>query len=245
MKATDPLEKWQEGTHWQRKLSNKYNSREFAKKFGCRVAELYWHGRDYSSIPFDQLPAAYVIRPTIGYSSGLVFLMKDSVNLMDKRPYTPAELTSIMAAALEKNPYLEFLIEEFVKTEAGETKIPDDYKFYIFNGEIAAIQVINRLSPSKGLTTCYDAYWNQISNVNTYYPQGPTQQPPACLPELIQQAKTLSKAYGIFARIDFYATDKGSVFGEFTPTPFRGLGFTPKADKFLVKYWDTYCLNSI
>lgn len=243
--AADSMEQWQQGVNWQRKLSNKFNAREFAQKFGCRVAELYWHGRDYEAIPFATLPAAYVIRPTIGFSSNLVFLMKDSVNLMDKQPYTPSQIKEVLAAALAQSSHLEFLVEEFVRTEQGETRIPDDYKFYIFDGEIAAIQVINRLSPSEGLTTCYDANWKQIDNVNLYYPVGPYQEPPACLLEMIQQAKQLSKAYGIFARIDFYATDKGAVFGEFTPTPFKGKSFAPSADKMFMQYWDKYCNGKI
>lgn len=243
--AADPIEQWQQGVNWQRKLSNKFNSREFARKFNCRVAELYWHGREYQAIPFATLPAAYVIRPTIGFSSGLVFLMQDSVNLMDKRTYTPAEITEVLAAALAQNPYLEFLVEEFVKTEKGETKIPDDYKFYMFDGEIAAIQVINRLGISGGYTNFYDQDWQLIDNLSTNYSRGTYQAPPDCLPEMIEQAKLLSKAYGIFARIDFYATDKGAVFGEFTPTPALGKGFTPAANKMLATYWDKYCNGKI
>src|SRR5688572_18144727 len=30
---------------WQRTLTYKLNSREFAQKYGCRVPELYWSGR--------------------------------------------------------------------------------------------------------------------------------------------------------------------------------------------------------
>jgi hypothetical protein len=40
-----------------------------------------------------------------------------------------------MGKALQNNPQLEFLIEEFMRTEAGEYRIPDDYKFYMFNGK--------------------------------------------------------------------------------------------------------------
>jgi hypothetical protein len=36
MHAHDPIEKWKDVTNWQRKLSNKYNSREFAVKHGCK-----------------------------------------------------------------------------------------------------------------------------------------------------------------------------------------------------------------
>ncbi|GAA4430049.1 hypothetical protein GCM10023188_16170 [Pontibacter saemangeumensis] len=243
--AGDPLEKWRDVEHWQRKLSNKRNSREFARMHGCRVPELYWGGREPEALDFSALPDRYVIRPTIGHSSGLVFLMDRGVNLMDKKAYSPGTVRGILKEALRQNADLEFLVEEFLRDERGEYRIPDDYKFYTFNGEVASIQVINRLGPAKGFDSCYDEHWNQIPNISTYYPQAETQPPPACLHELLQQAKLLSRSYGIFVRSDFYSTDKGPVFGEFTPTPGLGRTFTPAAEKLFVDYWEKYCPGMI
>lgn len=103
-------------------------------------------------------------------------------------------------------------------------------KFYMFNGPIAGIQVINRLSASKGLNSWYDENWNQMISITSNYKQGKVQPAPKCLSQMIEYAKKLSKVYKIFARIDFYATDKGAVFGEFTPTPAMRNGFTPEGD---------------
>ena len=241
MAASDPLEKWQDVKDWQRRLSNKHNSREFAKLHGCRVPELYWRGREPEEIDFGALPEAFVIRPTIGHSSGLVFLMDGPLNLMDKKPYTSESVCGILQMALKQNSYLEFLVEEFLRDEQGKHRIPDDYKFYMFNGEVASIQVINRLGPSAGFDSCYDEDWNQIPNISTYYPQADYQQPPQCLPELLNQARLLSKSYKIFVRVDFYSTANGPVFGEFTPTPGLGRTFTPEAEKMFIAYWDKYC----
>jgi hypothetical protein len=245
MHAHDPLEKWQDVENWQRKLSNKYNSREFAKKFGCRVAELYWKGQDLDTIPFDQLPSHFVIRPTIGHGSALVFLMADGVNLMDKQSYSPLQIKATLAKVIENNGQAEFLIEEFIKTEAGEHQILNDFKFYMFNGEVASVQVINRLGSSKGFTNFYDEHWNQMNTLTTFYPKGKYQQPPICFPEMLEYARILSKAYGIFVRIDFYASNQGAVFGEFTPTPNFGNYFTPAGDKMLVEYWNRFCPGMI
>jgi len=241
MNANDSIEKWQDVKNWQRKLSNKYNSREFAAKYNCKVAELYWKGRDNNNIHFTNIPMQYVIRPTIGHSSGLVFLIDNSLNLMDGKTYQPQEIKEILGKALQENSHLEFLIEEFVRNEKGEYKIPDDYKFYMFNGQISSIQVINRFGRSKGLNTWYDENWNEMISITSNYERGQVQQAPLCLPEMIAYAKKLSVEYKIFARIDFYATDKGAVFGEFTPTPALGKGFTPEGNKLLSKYWDKYC----
>ena len=241
----DPLERWKDVKNWQRRLSNKYNSREFAVKHDCKVARLYWKGRDYDNIDFGNIPENFVIRPTRGHSMQHVFLMSNSVNLMDGKIYSKKEIKEILINALKEDGDLEFLIEEFVKTEAGEYKIPDDYKFYMFNGEVACIQVINRCSNTKACTSWYDENWNFIGNLTVNYPDGKKQTAPACLDEMKAAAKRLSMSYQIFVRIDFYATDKGAVFGEFTPTPGLGKGFTPAGDKLLATCWNKYCKGMI
>ncbi|MEJ7679344.1 MAG: hypothetical protein WKG06_16095 [Segetibacter sp.] len=37
----------------------------------------------------------------------------------------------------------------------------------------------------------------------------------------------------------------GAVFGEFTPTPALGNGFTPDAQKLFTNYWDKFCKGMI
>lgn len=241
MDAADPIESWKDRINWQRKLSNKYNAREFAKMHGVRVAELYWRGREVETIEFDRLPPQFVVRPTFGHSCKMVFLMNNGVNMLDKTAYSLEELRLYMQKALADNPKLEFLIEEFVRNEDGEYVIPNDYKFLMFNGEIASIVRINRLGPKEGFQDFYDENWNVMDNLTVIYPNQGYREPPECLREMIEGARKLSKAYGIFVRVDFYATDKGAVFGEFTPTPSRGYGFTPYGEELLTYYWDTYC----
>jgi hypothetical protein len=245
MQETDAIEKWKDVEHWQRKLSNKYNSRLFAQMHGCQVPDLYWHGNKLHEIPFGKLPPQYVIRPSNGAGCKLVFLMNNNLNLFDGKFYSEEEIVRALEKALQNNPKLEFLFEEFMRNENGEYKIQDDFKVYTFNGEIACIQVINRLGPSAGLTLFYDKDWQVIKNVTYNYKPGVYQDPPKCLPEMLEQAIVLSKAYEIFVRIDFYATDKGAVFGEFTPTPAGGKNFTPFGNQLFVDYWDRYCKGKV
>ncbi|WP_439879954.1 hypothetical protein ACSX1A_12375 [Pontibacter sp. MBLB2868] len=84
MDASAPLAEWQNINNWQRRLSNKHNSIEFAKKFGCRVPMLYWEGKDLADFRSKSFPEHYVVKPTLGAGSKLVFLMNGSYNLMDK-----------------------------------------------------------------------------------------------------------------------------------------------------------------
>ena len=164
---------------------------------------------------------------------------------MDGKIYTQDDIKQVLEKALTKNNRFEFLIEEFVRTEKAEYKIPDDYKFYMFNGQVACIQVIMRENNKNGCTSWYDENWNFLPNFTTNFPDGQRQPRPECLPEMIDCARRLSNVYKIFIRIDVYATDKGVVFGEVTPTPALGKGFTPPGEKLLTHYWDRFCKGMI
>lgn len=241
MSRFDDIEKWKAAPYWQRRLSNKYNAREFAIKQGCQVPELYWKGADVENIDFSKLPPYYVIRPTVGHSSNNVFVMDNGQNLFDKKQYSQEELITILKSEISKKPDLEFLIEEFLENEQGDHAILTDYKFYCFNGEIACLYVIKRLSAKSGYGTFYDEHWNQLKKVQFNYPLCPDQEAPECFEEMIATAKALSKIYGMFVRIDLYAGKKGCVFGEFTPTPSMGMNFTNFGKKLMLTYWDKYC----
>ncbi len=246
MFATDDLSEWKDAQHWQRKLSNKANAKEFAMKNNCKVAELYWRGADADTIDFSVLPSHYVIRPTIGHSSGMVYVMENGTNLFDKKVYSHEQIRENLRTALVENPHLEFLIEEFLKNEQGNYGILVDYKFFCFNGEIAAVGVIERRSPNSGDESFVDENWNVLPRITIAYsvPKALPEQP-ACWDEMVAKVKELSKVYEIFVRLDFYATDKGAVFGEFTPTPGMGRNYTPFGKKLLLEYWDKYCKDTL
>jgi hypothetical protein len=241
MLRSDRLEKWADVHNWQRKLSNKHNAREFASMHNCKVPKLYWKGRDIATVNFEALPVNYVIRPTTGHCSDLVFLMRSGVNLFDNRSYTHTEIASLLHKETTKSQHVEFLFEEFLQETAGEASILSDYKIFCFNGEVACIQVINREGKNAGKASFYDSNWNRMRRITYSYKSGKTQPPPACLNEMLEKAKVLSKSYGIFVRIDFYATCDGCVFGEFTPTPSMGQNYTAFGRRLLLKYWDKYC----
>ena len=60
---------------------------------------------------------------------------------------------------------------------------------------------------------------------------------PDCWDEMLEDVRNLGRSLGCFMRIDMFATDKGPVFGEFTPTPEGGKGYTEWADKYLATFW--------
>ncbi|MCC8358518.1 ATP-grasp fold amidoligase family protein [Salinimicrobium sediminilitoris] len=235
---------WKNMDLWQRRLENKWNAKEFALKAGCKVAEVYWRGRreDFESLDLSILPKTFIVKPILGEASKNVFLMKDGYNLFDKKSYSFSDLRIAINILYKSVGVTEIIIEEFLSNEAGEIKVPNDYRFYTFNGKIRFIQLDKRTGFAKEQVSFYTENWDLIkekvlidASVDKYDP------PPACLQEMIREVKKLSTHYKLFCRIDFYASSRGAIFGEFTPTPRKGKNLTRYGNRELIEAWDNYC----
>jgi hypothetical protein len=241
MSRDDPLEKWHCCDLWQRKLANKWNSREFAVKHGCRVPELYWSGRNVGRIPFDSLPDRYVLRPVVGHSNKGVFVMVNGVNLHDGRRYTEEQLIAELRKGLHPLTRRRVMVEEFICPEGGGALRPLELSLFVFGSRITAIQLeIPGPIDQRGWDIqALDENWQplpqlhrrQVSRGQILSP------PPACFEEMKSQARALGEAYETFLRVDFYASDAGSIFGEFAATPYLGSGFTEFGNRHLGDVW--------
>ena len=108
------------------------------------------------------------------------------------------------------------LIEPFI----GETeRLPVDWKFYVFGGEVAAVQVhLERETRHRWLL--FDRDWRRLSAGRG----ADVPPPPASLPAMIAAAERLGEGID-FVRIDFYERFGRPLFGEMTFYP--GSGYDP------------------
>jgi hypothetical protein len=235
----DPEELWHCCELWQRTLSNKWNAREFAQRFGFQVPALYWRGRRIGALPPDSLPAHFVIRPTWGTTRRGVHIIAHDQDLLHERMYFKQELVAEVQREQGWVARHPILVEEFVKTEAGDYVLPIEYKCHTFGATVGAIEVIQRAG-HRGRNRYYTPSWELFEDrMNTHLPPGEYTEPPRCLDEILECAKRLGIAYGTYVRIDCYATDKGCVFGEFASAPADGQHFTAFADEYFGTLWDT------
>lgn len=248
MSSKDSFERWKEIAFWQRRLENKYNAKQFVKKLGVQVADILWTGKleEFNPLILDDLPDNYIIKPVFGEASKSVYLMKNGTNLFDNKQYSKKELTNQIIKLFESNINTELIIEEFLPNKNGEYLVPNDYRFYTFNGEILWIQLDKRTGFVKDQVSFYTPHWDLINHkiledasIDVYDPA------PKCLDQMKDAAIKLSREYKIFCRIDFYATENGAVFGEFTPTPRKGKFVTTYGNRELIRAWDSYCKDMI
>ena len=201
-------------------LSDKFTAREYV---GSKVGEqhlvkLLWHGKDPSAIPFDTLPAEYVIKTNHG--SGQIIVVKGRADRPDIINRLSVWLKSNYYWACREYQYYHIkprvMIEEYLRNQDGSG--PLDYRFWCFNGIPEVIQVDNR---AHDINPFFDINWNFL---DLYYRDGasrPEIPKPMNFDQMISIASRLSAGFD-FVRIDLYDIDGKIYFGEFTLTPTAG-----------------------
>lgn len=234
----DPIDRWHCCAHWQRKLSHKLNAKEFAAKSGVATAGLLWAGSHPGDIPFDDLPAHYIVKLSNGSGSKQVIAVDRGMDLIGNVPISPSGVASRLTEMLTsgRDPDNVILVEEFVG--GAERGLPKDYKFFCFHGRAQLGYVCDR---NRGTLTWYDRTWARIPDAMHFVrPAGGTEPPPPYLAELLSAAERLAAAYIFpFVRIDLYEVDGAPIFGEFTHTPFGDelSAYTTFANEMMGRLW--------
>ncbi|MFN7953650.1 MAG: ATP-grasp fold amidoligase family protein [bacterium] len=233
--AAEPLAAWRCCELWPRALTNKLNARAFAAHHGCRLPAVLWMGRRPERIPLDALPRHYVIKPVVGAACGGVLAVSDGVELMCGARRTHADLRAQALAMHGRIARWPLVVEEFAGAGGA---LPLEYRCHVFGDTVAAIEVVRRHGPKSQEQTVYDSEWRMLPPpFRTIHPPGQALDRPPHLAELVRLASVLGTAIGTYMRADFYSTERGWVFGEFSSTPGGGDGFTEVAVELFERLW--------
>jgi hypothetical protein len=224
---------------WLKSTDGKKAGQDYVESLGYSIPQVYDVYDHISKLPpLSMLPSSFVLKPVYGHSSNHVFVMKNGVNLFDGNRYSQSDIIS----DIEKQESGSFLIEELLENYDGTPGIPLDFKFYCFGPDVVFVHVIQRKSASDRnlnrhwfLTENWSPLHMRIKKLESAEPDIP--EKPLFFPEMLRMAQTLGDGLNAFMRIDLYATTRGPVFGEFTPFPNKGRGYTPEADAWLGSLW--------
>jgi hypothetical protein len=241
-----PADEWKCCGHWQRCLLNKWNSREFAALHGVAVPELYWHGRDSSQLPIEDLPEHFVLRPAWGARTKGTWVVSGNTDLVTGRNFrNRRQLKAAVLSERGRFGVFPLLAEEFMTTPDGRYEAGLEYKFYMFAGHMGPIMTFIRREKEFWVRH-YTQQWNQIDEV--YLLSRPRDLPspqPVQLEEMKSIAERLGAAFGTFVRVDLYLTSKGVFFGEFSSMPSGYKDYTPFANKSLGELWGKFIPEKI
>ncbi len=245
----DPEAVWHCCPRWQRTLINKWNSRELAKKLGCRVPELYWHGRAPWRIPFADLPPRYVVRPVWGTKRRGIFVVADGRELLRGEPATAPEMRRRVLREHGLFTSSPLLVEEFICSTEALVRLPLELKVDTFVDTVAAICALERNSLRKGdeKARYYTTSWQPIDDpMRGDLPRDVVRERPEGLQEMIDQAIRIGAFFGGYVRVDFFATERGCVFNELSSTPSQhSLPYTPLCNAMYEDLWLEKCPESL
>ncbi|MDN5941964.1 MAG: hypothetical protein L0H94_08795 [Nitrospira sp.] len=201
-------------------LADKYAARAYvSNKVGEQhLVKLLWHGTDPSAIPFDTLPAEYIIKTNHGSRNNIV--VKGNPDRIDVISQLSDWLKSNYYWSDREYQYYHIkprvMIEEYLSNQDGSG--PLDYKFWCFKGTPEVIHVDN---PTHDINPFFDTQWNQLDLHYRVHASRPAMAKPINFEQMISIASELSAGFD-FVRIDLYSLDGKIYFGEFTFTHTAG-----------------------
>ena len=217
------------------RLADKFRARAWvADRIGeCHLPQLFWHGASAAALPFEQLPDRCVIKTNHG--SGQVIVKDGRLDEVSAKARLNAWLADNYYWRMQERQYLEIephiLVEEFL--EGGDDG-PLDYRFWCFDGQVAAIQVDNH---SHSICPFYDVAWQRLDLGYRTGMKDVEIDQPAGLEQMLAIASTLSSGLA-FVRVDLYNIAGRILFGEMTFTPAAGQMHLPRAwDERLGALW--------
>jgi hypothetical protein len=220
-------------------FSDKLGVREFVdRRVGPEyLVPLLWHGDDPDELPFDELPAKFVIKTNHGCGYNVIVTDKtivdrERIRLQLKKwlseNFCHDKSLGIAWAYRDINPTI--IVESFLEVNGS---VPVDYKFFCFDGRVDFVELhFDRFGEHS--RRLFDRKFVPLDST-----RGPKQyrgdvSAPENYREMVRVAECLS-AGSDFVRVDLYSVGSRTYFGELTCYPGAGgVRFDPREYDFVV-----------
>jgi hypothetical protein len=199
-----------------------------ASVHGLRIPRTLWSGTNVRELENVALPENWVLKPN--HRSGLVFFGHGQPDTPVLQQMTQSWLRSAEGVDLHEWAYLKarpMLLAEELLGRPGSP--PPDYKFYVFAGEVAAVEVhADRYGDHR--VRYYLPDWTPLDvSVGNFPPLPAETMPPNNLEKMVAIAGEIGRSFD-FMRVDLYSVDDETFFGELTPYPGSGINpFVPNS----------------
>lgn len=236
-------------------VNDKLKLHKWAKENNLPMPEVYRTWDTPEELDLDNLPAKFVLKPSVMFSSWGVMLLELMPNgnyweSLKNRELSVEQIKKEQLQAYDRCKYKKayrLMVEERIDSPEAGQDIPLDYKAFSYFGEVHLVQQINRNHKPIRINF-FDGNFNGLdldSNIVTDWTG--RQIDPLVKPQewerLLQIAREVTvKLATPFMRVDMYVGDNGPIIGELTPSPgdaFYGNNyrFAESLDLFLGEQW--------
>jgi len=209
-------------------LHEKTKCYDFCRTVGIPTVNVLRRFETPDDIDLGGLPDSFVIKPTWETTSKGVMVMTATEygyhDAMKGKLYTADEVVQEQRRIYDAGRWRSkpTIVEEKIE-DAGGHVIPEDYKAYAFQGEIAFIVQINR-NADRTAVAWFDGNFDPLAvgrvQVNEKYMDLKEPVRPDDWKDMLNVAQRASVAVPTpFASIDMYASTRGPLVGEITLVP--------------------------
>lgn len=222
------------------KCADKVLVRDYIKDIGCSeilndIIKIY---DDPSSINFDELPNKFVLKWNFGCGYNIICTDKNKLNknvtIKMLKKWGKSKFHLHNSELHYKDIDRKIICEKFIEPEKG--MLPEDYKFYCFNGKTEYVMICYGRENGKPEFYFLDRDWKiaKINKRSSSLDSSFKIEKPKMMDKMFEYADKLSKDFP-FVRTDLYTTKDKVYFGELTFTPSAGLdtGYTEEGSTIL------------
>lgn len=213
-------------------LHNKSKATEFVNMIGGPTSRVLRRFAKPEDIDLMGLSDDFVLKPVFSSSSFGVMVLEKSAgggyhDHLRHRDLTVEEIRAEQAELVQRHPKAthEWIVEEKVHDASGAT-VPDDFKFFTFQGRVGLVHRTIRNQPRNqhayfdGDFQPLDEQEGQLIWTHPDLVERVQTDPPENYREMLNLVQRISVAVpSPFVRVDMYNTPNGPIFGEFTLVP--------------------------
>ena len=211
-----------------RQCADKYRVRDFVRQRGCgetlnELIAVYDRPED---IRWEELPERFAMKWNFGCGYNIICQDKSKLDIpatvKQMKKWGREPFWAYYSELQYRNVEKKIIVEEYIGD--GNDSLPEDYKFYCFNGKAYCCMVCQ--GREEGWPRFYfmdrDFQLLRINRDSQNAPEGFSLPKPRDIDGAFAVADTLSQGFP-FVRVDLYLTEKGVRFGEMTFTPAAAL----------------------
>ena len=217
-------------------MADKLEVRKYVEERGLAdiLVPLLGSWDDASKIDFNSLPNQFAIKCNHSCGMNIICFDKSELDLVATRKQLDKWLHEKHAIFFEPHyKYIKpMILAEALIPSDEDGNFPNDYKIHCAGGKPIFIQCCFERTMEEGSKmVVYNTKWERLNYIaHTSHYADKNVKRPRHLDDMLNFASKLSTGLE-YARVDFYDTDAGVLFGEITLTPQGGLltNFTQEA----------------
>lgn len=199
-----------------KKIVDKFEAKKYvAGLIGEKyIIPTYGMWNHFDDIDFSALPEQFVLKTTHDSGGVVIVRCKSEMEKEEAKKTIEESLNNNYFYLCREWPYKD-LKHRIIAEEVISETVPNDYKFFMFNGQMDSVMVCTDRVSGHPKYRFYDEKWSRLYYQKNELEPKTDVEKPENYEEMIEIAKKLSEGF-VHVRVDLYNVSGNIFFGELT-----------------------------